>query len=552
MTADLAYGFGITGADDVARSMQSVASQLERLTSKQRENTTATRQMAASGGQATQSFGQLVQSGQQLTTRIQGASAAVQSLVGALGSRNHTAGLVASVAGSVAQFASFGAMLGPAGAVIGGIIGATTALAAMAAQTDAARDSAARATEAFAAMGRAAISARQDRDRAFAISSGGGTLSGAGFSGDDLAAEREGRMVRQAELRADAARARAEGRGADLARIMEESRRIVGELRNLDAEIGRLESLPSGVDAPDANFTAPRRSGGGGGGRRREAEVEAARDSQLLQGTARADAIRDRSEQDIDTRREARDERTREGLQAMKDAATEAASQMEELRHTADTLTTAFGTGYVDSINAVAEAWREANRAASEAGTDMLSTGALMERSMVAVGNNIADTIGGTMVGAFEKALGAWLDGSKTFVEAAEDMVKGVLKALVIESVVQAVTETARGIADVASYQYATGAQHFAAAAAWAAVGVVAGGAGAAVGAFGGGGGGGASAPTSRELAGAQRDERGGDTYNIYLEGGFITRDEAAGAMVGALNVAARNGRRVDSRLIGG
>lgn len=231
----------------------------------------------------------------------------------------------------------------------------------------------------------------------------------------------------------------------------------------------------------------------------------------------------------------------------------EVAQLNEELRHTADNLAVAFGDGVVSSLEAVADAWREANRAAAAAGTGMISTGSLLERSLVAVGNNIADVVGGTMLGAFEKSLGAWLDGTKTFVEAAEDMVKGVLKSLVIESIVQAVAEGARGIADIASYQYATGAQHFAAAAAWAAVGVAAGAVGAGIGAFGGGGGGGAQqAPTSRELAGAQQSERGGDTYNISVfPGGFITQDQVSGGIVDGLNRAARNGRRVDSRLLG-
>jgi hypothetical protein len=188
----------------------------------------------------------------------------------------------------------------------------------------------------------------------------------------------------------------------------------------------------------------------------------------------------------------------------------------------------------------------------------MLSMGRLMERSLVAVGNNIAETIGGTMKGAFEDALGAWMDGSKSFVQAAEDMVKGVVKALVIESIVQAVTEFARGVASLASQDYVAAPQHFAAAAAWAAVGVVAGGVGAGIGAFGGGGGGekgGASGGADARSLGRDsvREEAASApvTINVY-PGGFITRGEVSNAVMDAVEFAGRNGRRIPSGMLRG
>jgi hypothetical protein len=291
-----------------------------------------------------------------------------------------------------------------------------------------------------------------------------------------------------------------------------------------------------------------------------ELAAQAERDAVVREGREAAERARDAAWQDvIDATNEVNDELLDLELaraDALIEKQREVAEQQEELRHNADNLAQAFSTGLVTSLDEVADAWREANRAARAAGTGMISTGALMERSLVAVGNNIADTVGGTMLGAFEKALGAWLDGSKSFVEAAEEMAKGVLRSLVIESIVQAVAETARGIAGVAS-SYGTDPtayQHFAAAAAWAAVGVAAGAVGAGVGAFGGGGGGSApQAATSREMAGNGRESRGGDSYVINVYPGMLsTGDEVSAGLVDGLNRAARNGRTVDSRLLRG
>lgn len=208
-----------------------------------------------------------------------------------------------------------------------------------------------------------------------------------------------------------------------------------------------------------------------------------------------------------------------------------------------------------DSLDAVIDAWRKAQQSLKNAGQSMMGVGELLRVGMTSVANDIADTIGGTMVGAFESALGAWLDGSKSFVEAAEDMVKGVLKALVIESIVQAVTETARGIADLAGYKYDTAALHFAAAAAWGAVGVAAGAVGGAIGAFGGGGKDSAGAGASQSVTPTDASTTAAPsqpvTINVY-PGGFITRRDMYAGVVDALNESAREGYRIDPSLIGG
>src|SRR5690606_30418046 len=72
--------------------------------------------------------------------------------------------------------------------------------------------------------------------------------------------------------------------------------------------------------------------------------------------------------------------------------AAELAAAQKELLDIAATSADSFATGWTDSIEQVREAWEEANRAAQAAGTQMISRGRLMERSLVAVGNNIAET----------------------------------------------------------------------------------------------------------------------------------------------------------------
>lgn len=248
----------------------------------------------------------------------------------------------------------------------------------------------------------------------------------------------------------------------------------------------------------------------------------------------RFDAEKEQLQQLTRARREATAEQIR-----LEEMAAQAVQQFEAATHT--------------STDAVIQAWHDANEALAEASMDMLSTGDLLRVGMVSVGNQIADTIGGTMLNAFESALGAWLDGSKSFVEAAEEMARGVLKALVIESIVQAVTEGARAIASAASYDFSGAALHAAAAAAWAAVGAVAGGVGAAIGGFGGGGKDAPSASTAVTPTDASTSAQQSQpmVINVY-PGGFITRRDVSAGIVDALNEAGRDGYRLDPGLVGG
>ena len=190
-----------------------------------------------------------------------------------------------------------------------------------------------------------------------------------------------------------------------------------------------------------------------------------------------------------------------------------------------------FTRGEVGSLQSVIDAYRELQLTAKGTGVEVRNTGLLMSRSMTATGNTILDSVGNKMTGAFQEAVGAWLDGSKSFVEAAEGMAKGVIKALVMEGIVQAVVEGARSIASFASQDYAGGVAHAGAAAAWAAVAVVAGGVGAATGAFGGGGGAKTEGASQRDMASADRErQRGGEpgtmVVNVYADNLPVTQGD--------------------------
>lgn len=333
-----------------------------------------------------------------------------------------------------------------------------------------------------------------------------------------------------------------------------------------------LSQAQQDMEADAADFIATGRmpgDTGDEGGRRRGGGARAERDAFRSDGGAAlrqmisdadaggADALSfaaglgtDAYAEKAQERFEAEKERARE----MAEMQRQAIEQQRELADAAREASATFGDSWRGSIDDVIEAWRDAREAQQRAGQSMLSQSELLRVGMTSVGHEIADVVGGTMVGAFESALGAWLDGSKSFVEAAEDMVKGVLKALVIESIVQAVTETARGIADLAGYKYDTAALHFAAAAAWGAVGVAAGAVGGAIGAFGGGkdsSGAGASQSVTPTDASTTAAPSQPVTINVY-PGGFITQRDVQAGVIDALNGAAREGYRVDPSLVGG
>jgi len=534
---------------------------------------------------------------QEMASRVAGAGAAVAALSGALGAStgNRAAGLVTALANTVAQGAAMGATFGPGGAVVGGILGLVPLVTQLSESHRQAQEAAERHMETLR------NGVRTIDDYVAAIRRQNAELrqrnvldQGLGSVEEQQAATQQARdQLRLQEARVEAIRnelaaareshsffsdatdriaevtdrlAEAEGLRETSANFvadaMERERQAREDIAALaDEDAGRMmESLlaPGAPGAPPSPRT-------GGGASRTAAPSGPTLDQLMLSGPRRpggdvisgingeAEAARAAAIEAENAARDAQKDKIEEIAQASR----EAAEAQRELANEAKEAQEAFSTGWTDSIDQVREAWIEANAALKTSGSQMMNQSRLMERTMVAVGNNIADTVGGTMTSAFETALGAWLDGSQSFVEAAEGMVKGVIKALVMESIVQAVVSIARGISALASQDYVAAPQHFAAAAAWAAVAGVAGGVGAGIGAFGGGDkkdAGGADKGDARSMgAGSVREEAAQQNVVINVfPGGFTTRGEVVGGVMQALDEAARTGFRIDSRLIRG
>ena len=547
---DLEFGVRVNGVDSAindARRVQTANEQVARGTQQAAQQTA---RAAQTSSQAISQLGTSMQQVGQRTGQTISALGAFATSLGDLSPAGRAAGAVISQLGGAVSALS-GAM-GPFGVALGV---ATLALNAYRAATDNSAEANARAQE----------ETRQHR-----------------IEVDRLAASARTASANLASLQASINERDAEARSRRLAQggfeSGEDARLQAERLRRGAADAARLggtaAELFAGAEEEAAALEAQaaagafdqqtqQRRGGGGGARAQRDTFRSDNGAALRQMIADADAGgadaltfaaglgTDAYSEKAEERFEAEKERARE----MAEIQRQAIEQQRELADAAKDAATTFGDSWRSSIDDVIEAWRDAREAQQRAGQAMLSQSELMRVGMTSVGNEIANVVGGTMVGAFESALGAWLDGSKSFVEAAEDMVKGVLKALVIESIVQAVTETARGIADLAGYKYDTAALHFAAAAAWGAVGVAAGAVGGAIGAFGGGGkdagGAGASQSVTPTDASTTAAPSQPVTINVY-PGGFITRRDMYAGVVDALNESAREGYRVDPSLIGG
>lgn len=577
--SDLSLGVSVGGVGEAIAAMQRVGQATTQAAAQTSASASATRsasEAASAASQSTASFGQQLQTG---AARVAGMANAVQSLTQRLGIQNQAAGLVGSIASTTAQFASMGALIGPQGAVAGAVIGFAVSLYEL-------RDAHSAVAEAASAQSRA------EHDLATASAAGGDQ------STHDLAVRLQTQRTLMADHQAELVDITT-GNTRRLAELSDMTNPAVvlglvgGAVAGFDeraatlrqqieadrVQVGRADAaLQGSVDDPTglgglsagsgpqfgrptapAGRPRPRARRGGGGGRDSGASAERERnaaDLADLHGTIDRQYAEDSDnrtanyEGEIAAAQEAaqllesQKSKLLDARAARRQADEEAAAAQRELNDAAREAIDLFNNGYSNSIDQVVRQWQHANTAIRAAGGQMISTAHLLERGMVATGNSIAETIGGTMKGAFESALGAWLDGSKSFVQAAEEMAKGVLKALVTEAIVQGVVELARGIADLASYHYDSAALHFGAAAAWAAVGVVAGGVGAAVGAFGGGGASAGGGATTRDTASASREaqsqqQQGPMVFNIY-PGGYITKADVAAGLVDALNAHSR------------
>lgn len=556
MSDDLDFGVRVTGIEasvrDIGRveqaNQQAARGTQAAAQTTQRAAQTASASMAGLGTAAT-TMGQR-------TGQAMGALGAFASSLGRISPQ------LGAVGGAITQLGgAVGALSGAMGPLGVGLGVATIALNVYQAAT------ASSATESATAEG-ATRGHREEIDR---------LGSSARTAAQQLAALQQAVSEREASARLGRI-ARGEVATEDDARVAAERARRLAAIGARDggtaAEIfGGMAEEATRREAQAAELAAnpPSSRGGGGrrGGGRGAAGGENTSDAEAVAARMAADAqaelvkaYRDRQEASAaleawETERwEQEMARTRELLDAERQATAERVAHQRELADAANEASATFRDSWRGSLEGVIESFREANQALKTAGRQMLSQGELMRVGLTSVGREIADVIGGTMVSAFESALGAWLDGSKSFVEAAEDMVKGVLKALVIESIVQAVVEAARAIASAASYDFSGAAMHAAAAAAWAGVGIAAGAVGAGIGAFGGGGGkdaGSASSATSVTPSDASQTAQNQAPVNItVMPGGYVTRSDVANGIFDALEEAGRTGRRLDPSIMGG
>ena len=577
---DLEFGVRVGGVDQALRDVGRVEQANQSAARATQTAASATSRAAQQAGQSVQQLGQ--RAGQAGTALGQ-----MGNVLGAVAGQGSAAGQAFSQLGGAVSALS-GAM-GPLGVALGAVTLAITAVNTALnyeanqhrAAEQAARDHAEqlRSLASAARQARAALSVNAD-------------IAGGSFgnlSSDTLQQQAEERRQRVLEMERGFASGESRGRGLQErvvngrgaitgrtieemmpAEQREEMRRLREEVTTIERELVRREEQAAADQrAAQAESTAAAvrseeelaaRNGrrGGGGGRGGAAGTGFRGDGgAALRGlisdadAGGADAIEfarqlGEEQDNLIAKADERDELEKQRLQ-------DAVERQRELADAARDASQTFAESWRGSIDQVIEAWHDAREAQSSAGEQMLSTSELLRVGMTSVGNEIADTIGGTMKGAFEQALGAWLDGSKSFVEAAEEMARGVLKALVIESIVQAVVEGARAIASAASYDFSGAALHAAAAAAWAGVGIVAGGVGAAIGGFGGGG---KDAPsTSNSVtptdASTSAQQSQPMVINVY-PGGYITRRDVNAGIVDALNEAGRDGYRLDPGLVGG
>jgi len=417
-------------------------------------------QLGTKSADASRSFSQLAQGGQQLVQRVQGVAGAVQSLVSALGGTDRTAGLVASVAGATAQFAAMGSLLGPAGTVVGGLVGLTTSLVSAARASDDAGDG-------ISAMGLRAATA-EERVRALTDALADMARNSRIDMGVASMAEYD-REIATVEARLDNLRVAFENMDTSLAGSTSE-RALTAEIR---AETARLEELrrTRGEAAAEeaaileedlysaANPEPTRRSSGRRpqqgedaglvdvlsndlGGVNQQADMAAERVRVIEEAIAEVDALRD-EELDRELERWDREaEKAREASQLEIDIAK---AQFEEMERLAQ-----------EEEDRRAEADARALESREQASGEL--TGMLGDTVMM-----------------FGKAVGAVAAGEKTAEEAFTGMAKAFLEMISQYATLKAATEFADAAGSFARYDYGGGAAHIAAGVAFTAVAVATG-----------------------------------------------------------------------------
>jgi hypothetical protein len=272
------------------------------------------------------------------------------------------------------------------------------------------------------------------------------------------------------------------------------------------------------------------RRGGGGRSARvvREENVELDKQTELLA------ALKDLHEADLRLRQEKADAIAAEN-RTLEEQVRLQEQNAREMRKLSDITVDA-----ADGVTRHGEALRQNKDDLEDWRTEGYSNAQLFSAGFGEAMETAGETLAEFSAGALQDSVGAWLDGALSFEEAAKQMVDGVIKALVAESIVQAVVETARGVAALAGVVTAPlAAGHFAAAASWAAVGTAAGVAGALMGSFGGGGGGGGGEVRAPERAIEQPREQdaGPTTIVVNWNSPVVTAGDRAqlGQQIGEL-----------------
>lgn len=556
--------------------------------------TRATQATTAAANASRLNAGEVQKMGQRLTGAVASVAALANALgaTGAGGSASRAVGLVGSIAGATTQAVQMGATFGPGGAVVGAIMGAIPVVTELVEIFRDAEDG----QENFGAATRNATSEIVAQSEAFTTYLArfrevreAQQTAARRHRGELTAEEQDAELERQNAIITGARETVRSGRAEDqyaARRAIQRAEAAIAEIENARLAAVEAAGQRSREETEAASAAASQRAVQEAERREHDETMRVMREleQQERERAQRAAEARRRREQwardlsasattqsttfgsnasvftpasgeavNLEGDREvAQRERAEEARRLAIEQAHALAEAQREVEAAAMEASQTFHDSWTTSLDDVRAAWETANSASLRSGRRMISESQLLERTLVAVGNNITETLGDKMKGAFEDALGAWLDGSKSFVESAEEMAKGVIKALTIESVVQALTEAARGFSAIARQDYVAAPQHFIAAAAWGAVGVAAGTVGAAVGAFGGGGD--KSAPTSdsRSMGAGvvqERERTENVTINVY-PGMFTTRDEVANGIVDGLNYAARTGARIDPRLM--
>lgn len=455
----------VTGGQESARNVDQVSSSLE--------------QLVDWGGQAAPkienvqtNFGRLSQSGVQVAQRLQGAAGAAQTLVSAFGSHDRSAGMIASTAGATAQFAAMGSILGPAGTVIGGVIGLTAGLADLRAEADRVNISTVRTAGGLTALGHSIRAAREQMFSDAAIDAG----DAFGSTVEEITDRLEGMEQRLREvrnLRVEALFAR-ENEEARLYR--EEAERLSAAIQNLSSARDRLRgpgtdlgngfrffadappSLPSGVDAPtDPNFM---RRGRGGGG---TSAAEEANERYLRSAEEVAERLRALEEQKREEERKTHEhamELLEERQRRIEEAAEREFATQREVNE-----------ALADAQRQLEERRAEGLRAQKDAEYE-LEVRALEQRRQ-----NWSDAIGfmeGTAT-AMGDTLGDLATGQKTTEQAFIGLAAAFLEMISEYASMKAATEFADAAASFARYDYGGGAAHIGAGLAFTAVAVATG-----------------------------------------------------------------------------